>query len=116
MYEILHLYFGVPLTIRSHHKSISFLKKCKLNHGRLTRWNLVLQEYNIQWEYIPGKQNMVADGLSRVNIEKGTYEIDQEDIGKVYHIIQTREDLERILNQVKNNKYRSQTNFNKGMV
>ena len=61
---------GYPLTIRSDHKSISFLKKCKSNHGRLTRWILVLQEYNIQWEYIPGKQNIVADGLSRVNIEK----------------------------------------------
>ena len=92
---------GYPLTIRSDHKYISFLKKCKLNHDRLTTWILVLQEYNIQWEYIPGKQNMVADGLPRVNIEKGTDEIDQEDTGKVYHIIQSREDLERILNQVK---------------
>ena len=92
---------GYPLTIRSDHKSISFLKLCKLNYGRLTRWILVLQVYNIQWEYIPGKQNIVADGLSRVNIEKGTFEIDQEDIGKVYHIIQSREDFERILNQVK---------------
>ena len=92
---------GYPLTIRSDHKSISFLKKCKLNHGRLTRWILILQEYNIHWEYVPGKQNIVADGLSRVNIEQGTYEFEQEDIGKVFHILQSREDLERILEQVK---------------
>ena len=83
-----HTYIlGYPLTIRSDHKSISFLKKCKLNHGRLTRWILILQEYNIQWEYVPGKQNIVTDGLSRVNTEKGTYETEQEDIGKVFHII-----------------------------
>ena len=61
----------------------------------------MLQEYNIHWEYIPGKQNIVADVLSRVNIEKGTFDTEQEDIGKVFHIIQSREDLEGILNQVK---------------
>ena len=59
---------GYPITVRSDHKSISFLKHCKLNHGRLTRWVLALQENNITWEYIPGKQNVAADVLSRVNI------------------------------------------------
>ena len=27
---------GYPVTIRTDHRSISFLKNCKLNHGRLT--------------------------------------------------------------------------------
>ena len=44
---------GYPVTVRSDHKSISFLKRCKLSHGRLTRWVLALQEYHINWEYIP---------------------------------------------------------------
>ena len=45
---------------------------------------------------MPRKQNVVADGLSRINLEKGTYDMEQEDIGKVFSIIQAREDLERI--------------------
>ena len=60
---------GYPLTVRSDDKSISFIQRCKLSHGRLTRWILALQEYNITWEYVPGKQNTVADALSRVNLE-----------------------------------------------
>ena len=38
---------GHPITVRSDHKSISFLRKCKLCHGRLMRWILALQEYHI---------------------------------------------------------------------
>ena len=34
---------GYHITVRSDHKSISFLKQCKLSHGRLTRWILALQ-------------------------------------------------------------------------
>ena len=59
---------GYSITVRTDHKSISFLKNCKLSHGRLTRWTLVLQEYNISWEYIPGKKNIAADVLSCINI------------------------------------------------
>ena len=70
-----------PITVRSDHKSISFLKKCKLSHGRLTRWVLALQEYNINWEYIPGKKNIAADGLSRINLENQTFEGEKEEAG-----------------------------------
>ena len=56
---------GYPITVRTDHKSISFLKRCKLSHGRLTRWVLALQEYKINWEYIPGKKNIAADVLSK---------------------------------------------------
>ena len=77
---------GYPITVRSDHKSISFLQRCKLSHGRLTRWILALQEYHITWEYIPGKKNTAADALSRVNLEKGTFDVDREDIGKVYYL------------------------------
>ena len=84
---------GYPLTVRSDHKSISFIQRCKLSHGRLTRWILALQEYNIAWEYVPGKQNTVADALSRVNLESGTFEIEREDVGRVYHVVTAREEL-----------------------
>ena len=43
---------GYPVTVRTDHKSISFLKNCKLSHGRLARWTLVLQEYNLSLIHI----------------------------------------------------------------
>lgn len=54
------------VVVRTDHQAITFLKQCKLSHGRLTRWTLALQEYNIRWEYVQGKRNIVADVLSRV--------------------------------------------------
>ena len=69
---------GYPITVRSDHKSISFLKQCKLSHGRLTWWILALQEYHITWEYIPGRKNVAADVLSRINVENQTFEGEKE--------------------------------------
>lgn len=51
--------------VRSDHRSLSFLKTCRLTHGRLLRWSLVLQEYNLEIEYVKGKENIPADILSR---------------------------------------------------
>jgi hypothetical protein len=91
---------GHEIVVRSDHKAISFFRECKLSHGRLTRWILALQMYNIKWEYVPGKENKVADTLSRVNCETGEMEDENENIAKVYTALRVREDLERILAQV----------------
>ena len=79
---------------------MSFLKQCKLSHGRLTRWILPLQEYHITWEYIPGKKNIAADVLSRINIQDQTFEGEKEQIAKVYNIIKSRTYLEDIINEI----------------
>ena len=68
-----------------------------MNHGRLTRWSLTLQEYNLNWEYIPGKGNVIADTLSRINIRDQTFEGEKETIIKLYHIISNRSDLTNII-------------------
>ena len=68
-----------------------------MSHGRLTRWILALQEYDLRWEYIPGKKNVVADVLSRINLEDQTFEGEKESILKIYNIIRNRSDLEALL-------------------
>ena len=91
---------GYPITVRTDHKSISFLRNYKLSHGRLARWSLVLQEYNLKWEYIPGKKNFAAYTLSRVNIKDQTYEGEKETIIKIYHIIRSKTDLANIMKEL----------------
>ena len=68
-----------------------------MSHGRLARLVLAIQEYNLQWEYIPWKKNVVADVLSRVNLEDQTFEGEKESLVKIYNLIKTRSDLEALL-------------------
>ena len=92
---------GYQITVRTDHKSISFLKNCRLKHGRLTRWTLTLQEYNIQWEYVPGKSNIAADILSRINVQDQTYEGEKETIAKVYHLLKNKTEFATILTDIR---------------
>ena len=62
---------------------------------------LILQEYNLDWEYIPGKKNIIADQLSWINLEKGTFEVEPESIGKIYYIIKLKKELQDIISKLK---------------
>ena len=58
---------GGKIVIRTDHKALIFLKTCKLLSGRLTRWIMAIQDYDISIEHCPGKNNSVADTLSRLS-------------------------------------------------
>ena len=51
--------------IRTDHTAIQNLFKHKNLRGRLARWFVTLQNYDVKFEYIPGKKNTAADALSR---------------------------------------------------
>ena len=59
-----------------------------------------MQEYNLQWEYIPGSKNVVADVLSRVDLQNQTFEGEKESILKIYNIIRDRSDLEKVVRNI----------------
>ena len=47
-----------------------------ITNGRVTRWLLLLQEFNIIFINQLGKENLVADFLSRIQHKYGTKPID----------------------------------------
>ncbi len=49
------------------------LFKHKNLRGRLARWFVTLQNYEINFEYIPGKKNTAADALSRNILSQEEY-------------------------------------------
>ena len=45
---------------------LTFLKTCKFVKAKSTHWILAIQDYNIEVEHCPGRENVVADMLSRL--------------------------------------------------
>ena len=54
-----------PVTVFTDHNPLTFLKTVKGKNQRLLRWSLILQEFDLIVKHVPGKQNVIADCLSR---------------------------------------------------
>ena len=59
--------YGKEFVIQTDHQPITFLKTAHLSNPRLLRWALKLQPYLFRIEAIPGRDNVGADYLSRLN-------------------------------------------------
>ena len=57
--------WSFPVTVQTDHQALAFLKDSILSTGRLTRWALYLQQFDLQVDYIKAKDNVIADVLSR---------------------------------------------------
>ena len=57
-----------PIAVRTDHNPLVFINKMKNHNQRLLRWGLLLQEYDMDIHHIKGKENVLADALSRVEI------------------------------------------------
>ena len=64
-----YIIFGYPIIIQTDHLAIREIFKYPNHSGRRARWFLTTLDYNIKIEYLPGKENIVADCLSRYDME-----------------------------------------------
>lgn len=58
---------GKKFIIRTDHQALKWLQNCKDPSSRLMKWRLKLEEYEYEIEYTKGKDNIVADALSRID-------------------------------------------------
>ena len=54
------------LKVSTDHNPLKYINNFKNKNKRLMNWSLLLQDYNIQIEHIKGKDNTIADALSRL--------------------------------------------------
>lgn len=59
----------MPILVYTDHNPVVFINKMKEKNQRLLRWSLTLQQYNVDIRHIRGKDNVMADALSRVQLE-----------------------------------------------
>lgn len=56
---------GREFDLETDHRALTWIQSMKDHNARVTRWYLSLQPYNFKIRHRPGKQNVVADYLSR---------------------------------------------------
>ena len=62
--QLEHIIRDVKFVLRTDHKNLTFLNTSLKD--KVKRWKLVVQHFDFDLEYIPGKQNTIADLLSRL--------------------------------------------------
>jgi transposase InsO family protein len=71
---------GHKYTLLTDHQALSYIQRNTKNDKRITRWQLLLQHYNIDIYYVKGKDNHAADLLSRSYMETHTQQQQAPDI------------------------------------
>ena len=56
---------GRDFTVRTDHRNLLYLSNSTI--PKLVRWRVILSEFRFLVEHIEGKQNVVADGITRVH-------------------------------------------------
>jgi len=56
------------------HQALLWLLQKDDAHGRIVRWEVHLAEYDVEYIHIPGKENVLADGMSRMRHVKEAVE------------------------------------------
>ena len=94
--------YGRPFTLYTDHNPLTSLHGLKDTGGRLTRWLLYLQQFDMIVLYRPGRNNGNADGLSR------RPEIYREQVSEVYGITCSVGDSEMLRQEQAKDAYTSE--------
>jgi hypothetical protein len=76
---------ATPFTIITDHEALKYFSTKKLLSSRQARWGQIMSEFDYAIKYRPGKENIIADALSRKTLETHTVKAkkEEEKIGNV---------------------------------
>jgi len=73
-----HYITGYPVVLYTDHSAIKYLTNKPIMNGRVTRWLILLQEFDITIKDRPGKENLVANFLSQVQRTNDAVEVEDQ--------------------------------------
>lgn len=82
-----NLLMGCKIIHKTDHAALKFLQSCKWLSGRLMRWTLAIQDFNITVEHHPGRNNQAADALSRYVVNTEVIKFNTEKRISLYPIV-----------------------------
>lgn len=87
--------FGKKFKIVTDHRPLTWLMNFKEPGSKLVRWRLKLLEYEFEIVYKKGSQNVVADALSRINVEINCNDIEtlEDTAGFTFHSDQPNDNI-----------------------
>ena len=65
--EFKNILLGHRIKVYTDHENLTYKQ---FNSSRVMRWRLLIEEFGPELIYLPGKKNIVADALSRLDIEE----------------------------------------------
>ena len=71
-FEVYVSHSGREVVVYTDHNPLTFLAKFKTSNPRVFRWALVLQPYSLVVQHVAGKNNVLADALSRMPVGEPT--------------------------------------------
>lgn len=88
-----YLYGTAKVVIYTDHQPLTYALSNKNNNSKMKRWKAILEEYNYEIKYQPGKMNLVADALSRtyttnINSLSGTVHSHESSAADLVHSVE----------------------------
>lgn len=117
---------GTRFTILTDNKALTFLNKCHLSSARMTRWVLSIQEFDFDIQHCNGRENIIADALSRspedlddntnqqedLEVNTLTLNISKNSIRQIKNISIHQRDDEKLNTIIRRLSYQQSTEYN----
>ena len=68
---------GITHIVQTDNSTVSFIKNLRQMSGKLMRWSLIIEEYQLEFQHVPGKSNCSPDYISRNLVQTEDVPVDE---------------------------------------
>lgn len=90
---------GKKFLVKTDNSALTYIQKNKDHVNKLARWSLQLQEFDFEIIHTKGKNNLVADCLSRYNKENDKENKIEINNAEIDNILKTQENKEKLITE-----------------